>query len=44
MGVRRGGRGALSPWILTFSAKKVVFFVLSGKNQISSLLPPSGKI
>jgi len=33
MGVGRG-----RPWILKFSAKKVVFLVLSGKNQISPLL------
>jgi len=38
MGVGMGGRGALAPWILKFSVKKVVFLVLSGKNQISPLL------
>jgi len=27
-------------WILTYSAKKVVFLVSCGKNQISPLLPP----
>jgi len=33
------GNGALaSHWILKFSAKKVVFLVLSGKNQISPLI------
>jgi len=39
------GRGALA--ILDFeifSKKKVVFLVLSGKKQISPLLPPPGKI
>jgi len=38
MGVGMGGRGALAPWIFKFSVKKVVFLVLSGKNQISPLL------
>jgi len=39
------GRGALAPsWILKFLAKKVVFLVSSGKNQISPLLAPPGKI
>jgi len=42
MGVGRGKQGGLwlSPWILKFSAKKVVFLVSSGKNQISPLLDP----
>jgi len=39
MGVGRGKRG-----ILKFSAKKVVFLVASGKNQISPLLATPGKI
>ena len=44
-GRRKGGRGALAPpWILKFSAKKVVFLVLRGKNQISPSLAPPGKI
>ena len=43
-GRRKGGRGASAPhWILKFSAKKVVFLVLRGKNQISPLLRPSWK-
>jgi len=40
-----GGQGKpRPPRILKFSAKKVVFLVLSGKNQISPLLCPPGKI
>jgi len=38
MGVRKGCRGALAPCILKFSAKMVVFLVLSGKIQISPFL------
>ena len=37
MGVGRGD------WILKFSAKKVVFLVLSGNNKISPLFAPPGK-
>jgi len=34
-----GGQGRpWTPWILKISAKKVVFLVSSGKNQISPLL------
>ena len=44
-GRRKGGKGASAPpWILKFSARKVVFLVFSGKNQISLLLAPPGKI
>jgi len=42
-GRRKGGRGGLSPWILKFSTKKVVFLVVRGKNQNSPLLVPLGK-
>ena len=35
--------GTKAPWILKFSAKKVVFLVSSGKNQISPLLTPLEK-
>ena len=39
MGVGRGGRdGPWPPWILKILAKTVVFLVLIGKKQISSLL------
>jgi len=44
MGVGRGGRGR--PWpprILKLLAKKVVFSISRGKNQISPLLAPPGK-
>ena len=41
---RRGAGGLGPPWIWNFQQKKVVFLVLSGKNQISSLLAPHGKI
>jgi len=39
----RGAGGLYLPWILKFLAKKVVFFVFSGKNQISPLLAPLEK-
>ena len=43
-GRRKGGQGGQGPpWILKFSAKKVVFLVSSGKNQISPLLTPLEK-
>jgi len=35
--------GGFAPWILKFSAKKVVFVVSSGKKQISPFLPPPTK-
>jgi len=35
---RRKGAGGISPWILKYLAKNVVFVVLSGKKQISPLL------
>jgi len=38
MGVRRGGQGPLD--FESFRKKKVVFFVLIGKKQISPLLAP----
>jgi len=41
VGKDRGG--PCLPWILKFSAKKVVFLVSSGKNQISPLLAPLEK-
>jgi len=44
MGVGRGQGRPWPPWILKFSAKRVVFLVLSGKKQISQLLTPPGKI
>jgi len=44
MGVGRGGRGALDPWILKISAKKVVFLVSRRKKQILPLLAPPRKI
>ena len=44
MGVGRKGQGGKTPfWILKFSAKKVVFLVLSGKKQFSLLLAPLEK-
>jgi len=44
MGVRRTGRGGLPLLrILKFSAKKVVYLVLTGKKQISLLLAPLEK-
>jgi len=43
MGVGRWGVGPRPHLILKFSAKKVVFLVLSGKNQISPLLAPLEK-
>jgi len=44
MGVGRGGRGAIPPWILKLLAKMVVFSILRGKKQISPLFPPWKKI
>jgi len=44
MGVGSGGRGGKIPWILNFQVKNVVFLVLSGKNKISPLFAPPGKI
>ena len=41
-GRRRGGLSP--PWILKLLAKKVVFSISRGKNQISPLLAPPGKI
>jgi len=38
MGVGRGCRGERLPRILKISAKKVVFSISRGKNQISPLL------
>ena len=35
--------GPCSPWILKSFAKKIIFFVLNGKKQISPLLPPLEK-
>jgi len=43
MGVGRGEREALAPWILKLLAKKVVFSISRGKKQISPLLAPPGK-
>jgi len=43
MGVGRGSRGALPPYILKLLAKKVVFSILRGKNQSSPLLTPPWK-
>jgi len=37
------GRGQISRWILKFSAKKVIFLVSRGKNQLLPLSPPPGK-
>ena len=45
MGVGRGGsRRGLAPWILKLLAKKVVFSISRGKNQISPRLTPLEKI
>ena len=38
MGVGRGSREALTPWILKLLAKKVLFSISRGKNQISPFL------
>ena len=35
-----GWQGALPPWILKISAKKVVLLISSGKKQVSPLFPP----
>jgi len=42
MGV--GRKGAKAPWILKYLAKKVVFWVLSGKNKSHHFWLPPGKI
>jgi len=39
-----GEGGAKTPWILKLLAKKVVFPISRGKNQISPLLVPPEKI
>ena len=39
-----GWQGALPPWILKISAKKVVLLISSGKKQVSPLSPPLEKI
>jgi len=38
-----GSRGDLAPWILKFSAKKVIILVFSAKNKFNHFWPP-GKI
>jgi len=42
---RKGGKGAkASPWLLKCLARKVVFLVSRGKNEISLLLAPLEKL
>jgi len=39
----RGGRGDLAPWILKFSAKKVIILVFSAKNKFNHFWTPLEK-
>ena len=44
MGVGRGAGGPWPPWILKLLAKKVVFSLSRGRNQISPRLAPPERI